>query len=105
MEYGSPQELEIINGKQPQRRIKQRVVRDEHGQETGYEEYYSYTFPDDSRKRGGNERLLANAREAKLRKLMQQNKNGDPVLTNTTLAVIFYRKIKIVCFLKIVHEF
>ena len=42
--------VEVVRGKMPKRLKKRRPVRDDAGEEVGWEEYYDYTFPEEEKK-------------------------------------------------------
>ena len=52
MEVGTGDEdrLAVVTSKMPKRLKKKRPVRDDAGEEVGWEEYYDYTFPEEEAK-------------------------------------------------------
>ena len=47
---GDADRVEVVRGKMPKRLKKRRPVRDDAGEEVGWEEYYDYTFPEEEKK-------------------------------------------------------
>ena len=47
---GDPDRMALVAGRMPKRLKKKRPVRDESGEEVGWEEYFDYTFPEEEKK-------------------------------------------------------
>ena len=47
---GDLDRVALVDGKMPKRVKRRRPVRDDLGEEVGWEEYYEYTFPEEEKK-------------------------------------------------------
>ncbi|TPX67511.1 hypothetical protein SpCBS45565_g03728 [Spizellomyces sp. 'palustris'] len=75
--HGDAEGLAKVQAKMPRAVKKRRKVVDEvTGEESGWEEYYDYIFPDDETERP-NFKLLAVAHQWKQRMAQMQKRNGD----------------------------
>ncbi|TPX60573.1 hypothetical protein PhCBS80983_g01723 [Powellomyces hirtus] len=74
---GNKEGLDMVQAKMPRAvKKRRRVVDEETGEETGWEEYYDYIFPDDETERP-NFKLLAIAHEWKQKMAQMQNDDDD----------------------------
>ena len=70
--HGDEDRIALVAKRMPKRLKKKRPVRDEAGEEVGWEEYYDYTFPEEEKK-APNLKILEMAQLWKKRKA-----EGDP---------------------------
>jgi crooked neck len=68
-QHGSAEQQKAVTDKMPKRVKKKRAIKAADGSDAGFEEYYDYLFPDES-KASGTLKLLANVQAWKKRKLV-----------------------------------
>ena len=73
-QWGSPEQIQKIQKKQPRRVKRKRPILTDNGHQAGWQEYYDYIFPDSKNTQNSNFKLLERAKQWKKTQQLKQLK-------------------------------